>query len=403
MYGIDIYLGSGVKLLSTSEMGVAFDIQKNGASVDYNGNPNCYSQVEFPTSPLTGGYWADTEQGIIDQFNALTNPGNNGKILTSITRELVDHTYYRTQLVYTNGHITYAGANLLGLTNTLGSPASPLIKPPAQNYGLWDEGSLLDVLHDVSAYRLKSNFIKRSHRMWKKVGVHMFDSPTMHLLIIPIQQNEVAALYPADFSKPFSIGLFAKSYTHEIYVIFSEADFIDMQVQIYSLYPGGAVYSDYGLETYRADGSIAFSSKNPPLLPIFVTNSESINLIPPANYRLGCVFSRVDTFVHAHWQDIYSGTPACVFNGISWVSGSKWSSEFMGFTNGGTSGSTGGSGTYNYTFWMGTFDLKTWDFMSSISGSSWESRFVYYSLPRFAKENKADFMKIGAFMGVVMY
>lgn len=394
MYGIDIYLGSGIKLLSTAEMGVAFDIQKNGASVDYNGNPNCYSQVEFPTSPIMGGYWADTEQGIIDQFNA------GGR--TSISRQLVDNTYHRTQLIYTNGHITYAGANLLGLTNTIGSPASPLIKPPAQNYGLWDDGSLLDVLQDVSAYRLKSNFIKRSHRMWKKLGVHMFDSPTMHLLIIPIQQNEVAALYPADFSKPFSIGLYAKSFTHEIYVIFSEADYIDMQVQIYSRYPGGAVYSDYGLETYRADGSIAFSSKNPPLLPIFVTNSESINLIPPANYRLGCVFSRVDTFVHAQGADVYGGTPACVFNGISWVSGSKWSSEFMGFTDGGEVSPTG---DFNYLFYMGTFDLKTWNWIEPIKVDWRESRWVGYSLPnmKFGRENKAEFMKIGAFMGVVMY
>lgn len=402
MYGIDIYLGSGIKLLSTSEMGVAFDIQKNGENVDYNGKPNCYSQVEFPTSPIMG-YWADTEQGIIDQFNAIISAGDIKNGRTTISRQLVDNTYSSGKIRYTNGHITYTTANLLGLTNTIGSPASPLIKPPAQNYGLWDEGSLLDLLQDVSAYRLKSNFIKRSHRMWKKVGAHMFDSPTMHLLIIPIQQNEIAALYPADFSKPFSIGLYAKSFTHEIYVIFSEADYIDMQVQIYSRYPGGAVYSDYGLETYRTDGSIAFSSKNPPLLPIFVTNSESINLIPPANHRLGCVFSRVDTFVHSQWKDIYSGTPACVFNGISWVSGSKWASEFMGFTDGGNASYVGASNSYNYTFWMGTFDLKTWDFMSSISGSSWESRFVSYSLPRFAKENKADFMKIGTFMGVVMY
>ena len=402
MYGIDIYLGSGIKLLSTSEMGVAFDIQKNGENVDYNGKPNCYSQVEFPTSPIMG-YWADTEQGIIDQFNALANAGGIGKICKSISRQLVDNTYYKGGIKYTNGHITYTTANLLGLTNTIGSPASPLIKPPAQNYGLWDEGSLLDLLQDVSAYRLKSNFIKRSHRMWKKVGAHMFDSPTMHLLIIPTQQDEIAALYPADFSKPFSIGLYAKAYTHEIYVIFSEADYIDMQVQIYSRYPGGAVYSDYGLETYRADGSIAFSSKNPPLLPIFVTNSESINLIPPANYRLGCVFSRVDTFVHAQWKDIYSGTPACVFNGISWVSGSKWSSELMGFTDGGDAYSSS-STTYDYIFWMGTFDLKTWDYIVSIPFSvTGDFRFVQFSLPRFAKENKADFMKIGTFMGVVMY
>ena len=391
MYGIDIYLGSGIKLLSTSEMGVAFDIQKNGENVDYNGKPNCYSQVEFPTSPIMG-YWADTEQGIIDQFNA----GNGDD---SRTRELVDNTYYMTKLEYTNGHITSAEVNLLGLTNTIGSSASPLVKPQAQNYGLWHEGSLLNVLQDVSAYRLKSNFIKRSRRMWQKLGIHKFDSPTMHLLVIPIKQNEIAALYPVDFSKPFSIGLYAKSYTHEIYVIFSEADYIDIQFQIYSLSPD-AVYSGYGLETYRADGSIAFSSKNPPLLPIFVTNSESINLIPPANYRLGCVFSRVDTFVYGQGQDPFYWNPGCVFNGINWVSGSQWASAFMGFTDGGSSGI---GGDYNYRFYMGTFDLKTWDWIASIPKSWWEDHWVRHSLPKVLTRQKNQLMKIGAFMGVVMY
>lgn len=392
MYGLDIYLPSGVKLLSTTEMGVAFDIAKSGQNVDYNNIPNSYSQVEFPLSPIMG-FWADSEQGVVNQFNDATSE--------DAARKLCENTYTPGSITYTNGHITNTTANLLGLTNTINSPASPLIQPKMSNYGFWSKGSLINVMQDMYAYMLKSTYTQRSRRMWMKLGKVKFNSPTMHLLVLNVSQNEVAALYPADFSKAFSIGLFSKTASQEIYVIFSEADFIDIQVQVYCKLPPTPIYPPYGFETYRSGGSITFTSRNPPLLPVFVTDSASINSIPSAGYKLGCVFSRVDTFVYGRSS---GATACCVFNGISWVHGSKWASAMMGFTGGGDWSSTDKSRQYRFT--MGTFDSNTWDWMSSRKANTTESAYVRYSLPYFAKDrgiNKDALTRIGVFMGVVVY
>lgn len=393
MYGIDVYLGSGIKLLSTTQMGVAFDINKSGQNVDYSWSPNKYSQVEFPLSPIMN-YWADSEQGVVNQFNAA-----NGS--DEVAHKLCESTYSPGSISYSNGHIVSTTANLLGLTNTIGSPAAPLVRPTVPTYGFWGEGSLISIMQEMSSYMLKSIYVQRSRRMWMKLGVVKFNSPTMHLLVLKINQDEIAALYPADFSKAFSIGLYSKTATQEIYVIFSEADFIDMQVQVYNKYPSTPIYPPYGIETYRADGSKTFTSRNPPMLPVFVSNSTSINTIPSIGYRLGCVFSRVDTFVYGR----KSGANACcVFNGISWVHGSKWASNLMGFTGGGEWDPRDKS--RQCAFKMGTFDSSTWDWMSSRSSGSKEANYVRYSLPYFAKDrgiSKESLERVGVFMGVVMY
>lgn len=385
LYGGEIYLGSGVKLLSTAEMGVAFDIERQGQNVDYSTKPNAYSQVEFPASPIMG-FWADSEEGIHWQFWN-ESPGY-----------LTDYTYVPGKLKYSGKHISQSTAHLIGLTNTLGSPTPPLINPPQQRYGFQNEGSLLDVIQDISTYSLKASYVKRSRKMWReRAGPNKIDRPAFHLLVLPVLPGELSVIYPAEFSKAFSIGLYAKTYKNEIYAIFCDEwiDHVDIQVQIYSRYPGGGVFPSYGIETYRADGSLAFSSRNPPLLPMFVTNSEHINGIPQANYRLGCVFSRVDSFVHDQFMDINSyerGTPACIFNGIRWISPSKWKSELMGFTSGGNGG---------YSFNMGTLDYETWWRLKRPKVDWKEYDYVAYSLPRFTE--RSDMVKIGVFMGAVVY
>lgn len=394
MYGIDVYLGSGLKLLSTAEMGVAFDITKSGINVEYSQTPNKFSQVEFPLSSIMG-YYADTEQGVIDQFNSANS--------NTLAHKLCDNIYEPGSISYANGHIVKSTASLLGLTNTISSPVSSLINPEVPSYGLWGQGSLINIMQEVSAYMLKSSYIKRSHRMWMKLGTVKFNSPVMHLLILQVDQNDITSLYPADFSKPFSIGLFSKTANQEIYVIFSDADYIDIQVQVYSKYPGAPLYPGYGIETFRADGSKTFTSQNPPLLPIFVTNSNNINSIPSAGYKLGCVFSRVDSFIFRRGNTDGSSA-ACVFNGISWVSENKWSSALMGFTEGGQWDASNSS--RRFKFFMGTFDSATWDWMANIRPGTTESGYVRYSLPYFAKDfkiTKEDMLGIGVFMGVVVY
>ena len=136
MYGIEVYLGSGVKLLSTTEMGVAFDIDKSGQNVDYSWTPNKYSQVEFPLSPIMG-YWADSEQGVVDQFNDATND--------SAAHQLCENTYTPGSISYANRHIVSSTASLLGLTNTINSPAKSIIQPSAPTYGFWGQGSLISI------------------------------------------------------------------------------------------------------------------------------------------------------------------------------------------------------------------------------------------------------------------
>lgn len=393
MYGIDVYLGSGIKLLSTDQMGVAFDINKSGQNVDYSWSPNKYSQVEFPLSPIMG-YWADSEQGVVNQFNA-------AEYDDSVCHDLCVNTYIPGSISYTNGHIVSTTTNLLGLTNTIGSPASPLVKPNIPTYGFWEDGSLINIMYETPAYMLKSNYVQRSRRMWMKLGVVKFNSPTMHLLVLRVNQDEIAALYPADFSKPFSIGLYSKTSTQEIYVIFSEADFIDIQVQVYSKWLSSPVYPPFGIEVYQADGSKVFTSRNPPLLPVFVSNSVNINHIPSAGYRLGCVFSRVDTFVYGRNSNRRG---CCVFNGISWEHESKWASAFMGFTNGGYWSPKDKS--LRFPFFMGTFDSSTWNWMSRRDPNDRDFMYIQYSLPWFAKEkgiSKESLERVGVFMGVVMY
>lgn len=391
LYGGDIYLGSGVKLLSTAEMGVAFDIVKQGQNVDYSTKPNAYSQVEFPGSPIMG-FWVDTEDGIRWQFD-------NG-ITLDLTRDLTSYIYYPGKIEYGGSHIVKSTAHLIGLTNTLGSPTPPLINPPQQRYGFQNEGSLLDIVQDVSCYCLKASYVKRSTKMWPErrgpnKKPNQIPRPTFHLLVIPALADDLCVIYPADFSKPFKIGLYAKTDRNEIYAIFCDKsiDFIDIKIQVYSRYPIRGVFPPYGIETYRADGSLAFSSKNPPLLPIFVTNSEHINGTPPANYQLGCVFSRVDSFVYAQFKGPWDGTPACIFNGISWTSPTKWKSELMGFSNGGSDG---------YEHYMGTLDWDTYVWMHHVEIGWREFHWVEYSLPYFYK-NKERLSKIGVFMGAVVY
>lgn len=223
----------------------------------------------------------------------------------------------------------------------------------------------------------------------------------MHLLVVRVGQDEVAALYPDDFSASFSIGLFSKTPAQEIYVIFSEADYVDIQIQIYSKRPATPIYPGYGIETFRTDGSKTFTFQNPPLLPVFVSNSGSINSIPSSSYKLGCVFSRVDTFVYGRKS---GSTACCVFNGINWVHGSKWASSLMGFTGGGEWNPSDKSRQFSFT--MGTLDSNTWDWMASRDLNSKEGAYVKYSLPVFAKDRgitKEDLEQIGVFMGVVMY
>ena len=390
LYGGDIYLGSGVKLLSTAEMGVAFDIVKQGQNVDYSTKPNAYSQVEFPESPIMG-FWVDTEDGIRWQFDK------------ERSRNLTSYIYYPGKIEYSGRHIVKSTAHLIGLTNTLGSPTPPLINPPQQRYGFQNEGSLVDIIQDVSCYCLKASYIKRSTKLWPERLVRTqkpspIPRPTFHLLVIPALADDLCVIYPADFSKHFKIGLYAKSDKNEIYAIFCDKsiDFIDIKVQVYSRYPVRGVFPSYGIETYRADGSLAFSSKNPPLLPIFVTNSEYINGIPPANYQLGCIFSRVDSFVHAQFKGQWDGTAACIFNGISWTSPTKWKSELMGFSDGGEGGNTG------CFHEMGTLDWDTYVWMHHVKVDWKEYKWVAYSLPNFEK-NKERLSKIGVFMGAVVY
>lgn len=386
LYGGDIYLGSGVKLLSTAEMGVAFDIVKQGQNVDYSTKPNAYSQVEFPGSPIMG-FWVDTEDGIRWQFD------------NADTWDLTDYIFYPGKIKYSGKHISQTTTHLIGLTNTLGSPTPTLINPPQQRYGFQNEGSLLDIVQDVSCYCLKASYVKRSTKMWPQMyAPYKIPRPTFHLLVIPALADDLCVIYPADFSKPFKIGLYAKTDKNEIYAIFCDdsIDFIDIKVQVYSRYPVRGVFPSYGIETYRADGSLAFSSKNPPLLPVFVTNSEHINGIPPANYQLGCIFSRVDSFVHCHFKPhnyFERGTAACIFNGISWTSPTKWKSELMGFSNGGSDG---------YEHCMGTLDWDTYVWMHHVEIGWREFHWVEYSLPYFNKD-KERLSKIGVFMGAVVY
>ena len=386
-YGLEVYCGDGLKLLSTAEMGLAFDLVRNGLDVNYASSPNKYSQVEFPLSPVISQFWNSTADGVVSQFRG------------GFEDHLVDYMYSSGTLAYNNGHISRSSGPLLGLTNTIGSQNGGSVEGYQESIGIFAKDSLVNVASNLGCYFLTEKSEISSIKMYRKRGSHNFASPMMHLLLVPIlSPDDVIALYPTPNSPTFSIGLYTRTPALEIYVIFSEAEAVTLTVYRYSKNFITPIYGEYGLEVFNQQSQRIFSSANSPLLPIFVTNSRSINTLPEYSYNLACVFSRVDGFVYHQFRSGDSrGTACCMFNGISWGGARQWTSQMMGFSEG-------------PGFTMGTLDEVTWDRIDRSRGNwnnvEWSAYNTQRTLPYFAPYygiSKQSMLDIGAFMGVVAY
>lgn len=391
-YGLEVYCGDGLKLLSTAEIGLAFWLTE-GAAYSYDQIPNSFSQVEFPTS------------------NIVTNSFGSGLTYSDLFRWVGQHEWvtlgswqspevdnsvpHAGTLSYANNHIVRSSTRLLGLSNTINSPLNVPITLKTDTYGLWGNDSLISLATGTPSLHLLSKQTLQSVR-WKRTnGTAEYRDPSYqpvaHFLIIALPSpTSILALRPTNLGVP--LGLWSRTPTHEVYVLHSEADTELVDVYYYDTFEKvqiPALNADYGLEV-RAETGQGFKSTNPPLLPLYVATFGGMQNSIGSQYNVACVFSNVASLSTMKtlnpWQTF---TRVMAFNGVKWDSPARLSREHMGFSSSGW-----------WTF--GAYNTSYKNYARQSTGGNYNSERHGHSL-RATSISDGYLDAPGVFMGVVAY
>lgn len=330
-YGLDVYCGDGLKLLSTAEMGLAFRLQGTG-SFTYGTLPNYASQAEFPTSPDCPGWSSELDsQAVVNMFHAASVTWVPEPVFNVYQR----HRNGQLSITYANKHISTCSTAVYGLTNTVGGAAYTEPAQSGDSYGFVHEGSLIGLAHDVDSMCLHQKYEIQAIALSSGKGMSFLGGRKhVQLFVVPLlSEKSLIAIKP--HSAWVGVGLFARTPTHEIYIIHSPfAKLQTVTVYVYDTLQTGttpAIPSEFGIEVFSKNG-LCFSSRNPPLLPLFVSTSASLHSVPTTNYPIACVFS---TFSSQYFYQPRGRTNpellAYLFNGVRWNAEGILEHARMGF------------------------------------------------------------------------
>lgn len=392
-YGLEVYCGDGIKLLSTAEMGVAFWLN-GGDAYAYDQQPNSFSQVEFPTSKVvTDSFGASLSYN--DLFGWLGGGRGYVELGKWQSSEIANSIPHAGTVNYGANHITRSSTRLLGLSNTLNKPINKPINTDIETYGLWNTDSLISLTMSTSSLHLVGRQTVQSVR-WKRTnGDSNYRDPpyqpVAHFLIIPLlSPTLILALRPHSFGVP--LGLWCRTPTHEVYVLHSEAETELVDIYYYETFEnilGPVLSADYGLEVTGNSGR-GFKSTNPPLLPIYAATFNGMPTPIWSQYKVACVYTNVASLstmkVLDPWKNV---TRVMAFNGVKWDSSGTVSREHMGFSASGW-----------WTF--GTYNTSYKNYARRDMGGKYNRELNGHSLRSTALSN-AFFDAPGVFMGVVAY
>lgn len=347
-YGLTIYTG-GVRLLSTSEMGLAFDAQKVGNNISYMDAPNAFSQVEFPFAQPVG-FWKTTAKEVAAQLDYVRTV-NNIYAESAAHRNIIGNIFRSSSIQYANGHISTAAGKVLCLTNTIGdtsgmnAPVNPTVSPlNSFTYGFLAPGSLVDMAMAVDTYHLvniethQGVEISRDRApLAHHSGFFASDLARSFIVCVPcMADEEVLAVCPREFNSGISVALLAQTASTCIYLCYSKADAPELTIYRYSKQLYRPLFSSYGLRVYKKHNVIGFSTENPLLLPLYVSGGEKIGTTHLAKYKTAVVFSRIDTLVAmTDFPDDRGGTlqhtSTAIVNGVQWETPYQLKKRLMGF------------------------------------------------------------------------
>lgn len=418
-YGLTIYAG-GVELLSTSEMGLAFDAQKVGNHISYMDAPNAFSQVEFPFAQPVG-FWKTTATEVAAQLD-YARTVNNVYAESAAHRNIIGNIFRSSPIQYADGHISTAAGKVLCLTNTIGdtegtsAPVNPTASPlNSFTYGLLAPGSLVDMAMVVDTYHLvniethQGVEISRDRApLAHHSGFFAPDLARPFIVCVPcLAEEEVLAVCPREFNSGISVALLAQTSSTCIYLCYSQADAPELTIYRYSKQIYRPLFSPYGLRVYKKRNVVGFSTENPLLLPLYVSGGEKIGTTHLAKYKAAVIFSRIDTLVAmTDFPDNRGGplrhTSTVIVNGVQWETPYQLKKRLMGF-----------AGSYGPFAWNKVFST----YLGALTEAWFERGFVDYAqynwksefsdglhnsirsgvIPRQAIENT------GAYLAVVAY
>ena len=335
-YGLEVYCGDGIKLLSTAEMGVAFPLVGAG-NFSYATAPNSLSQVEFPRSPVIGG-WPEsaTNESIKQVFDSMPHDWVPAPIWSTVSS-------YRGSsapwISYGGNHISGCSEPVLGLSNTLNGGTAPATPELADTYGVFAKDSLVNLastLNHLVLVKVETlSGLSFPAAYWTNMtGFRR----TPQLLVVPLlTANTTIALKTIESG--VSVGLLARTPNYEVYILHCDSS-APCGVRVYTYdtldvavanNPSG--HAEYGIEVFEGN-AVRFSSRHPPLLPVFVSTYQALNNVPAQDVRLACVFSSISMVTqYIERSRRVDEEINMVFNGVKWESDGKMLRARMGFAS----------------------------------------------------------------------
>lgn len=447
IYGIKVRSG-GVELLDTNRMGCVFALDGN----TYNSEHGRYSQVEFPLATsfgarrVFGSYTTEDVVAAFDDGYGKVNRGPKGGALVGLHAEaglryqdLVAAAAVKQEIVNSGPHILSSTHTIVGCSNNINGASNyeEIVKTlPQSNYGLITRNSLIHLATSVKSYRLigineyTTSMIKRfrsytdpeqwrfsdydkvNKRLQATMREYISLAKDASVVSIPCNPDEVLAIKSLTYGAV--VALFHKGPSHEVYICVSPVP-VQLRVYRYSKSESPVIaqglFSSYAIQV-KGKVSI-FDSRQPLMVPIWISYSAVDVDTIPATYNTAVVFSNIRNFATArdmlflgnHWLEQLNST--LVLPAVSWVDDYRLRHNFINLLNVGS-------------FPKGRYDRNNGSFAGMISDISYNLEVIKrgnaeYDISSRINEptwssNRATFLKtwgeinnIGAYMGVIAY
>lgn len=339
-YGVNVYFGES-KILANERLGLAFDVVKNGRNADYSTAPNRYSQTEFVKSPLRE-MWGVNQEEVVKQFTPETYVSNGSSVSSvkdyNYVKWFLESSYVQSHVAYSHNHITSADLPLVGLTNNITIEKKVQVDVPAVTYGIFTENNFINTSLVVDCYKLTGVQIYRGSPVGRvRAGnPRELHNSHPHIVVVPCHYaSEIVAVCPENFDPNITVTLFAQSAVSCVFILFCAVEPAvppALKVYRYSVHPSAPLYPNYGFRLRNAEGKVCLTSENPPLIPLWVANTDKLGQ-PPETYPLAVVFSRVSTLLHkdvAPNGSVSAVGSFLVTNGIRWQTPVRLVGEITG-------------------------------------------------------------------------
>lgn len=331
-YGLKVISG-GIELLDTNRMGCVFRLYGDSHNVPHGR----FSQVDFPlpaptaVNAIFGDY---SMTSVVSAFNdgygniwrGPRGGGSYGLYGAQAERylNLIRSAVVNQKLVSEGRHILSSSHPLVGCSNNINgasnyeSIASGL---PTSAYGIFGKNNLLHLATSVNSYKLISiegystaqintyrasadpdsldfnDLGNRKNEMRGRMRRAMGIARDVSVISIPCGQNEVLAIQCRTVG--VSVALYHKSPYYEIYVCVG-APVAELRVYRYTNDSSDTRIPEWFNSKYGVaiNGSVSkFDSRQPLMIPIWVSYSgEELNSIV-SSYKTAIVFSNIRNFV----------------------------------------------------------------------------------------------------------